>query len=282
MSNFYEQAFVRNWGVLTTEEQLKLKNANVALVGCGGVGGIAAITIARLGIGSITCFDADHFEASNINRQLLATSDVLNHSKALTAKEHLLSINPEMNVTADETRINNENALEKLKGFNVILDATDNLISRLIIHRAAKKLNTPSIWIAVTPPLRGGVMSLDPNGADYEDILRHPSKGLEITPEVSAAVNALKDGRAQHSINHGALPEWANLYTTGQAPWAVIAPVANIVGLLAAHEVMKWIIKREEWTPCIGPEMIKIDLASNKSMVERITPESGSWDNTTL
>ncbi|SDX21775.1 ThiF family protein [Marininema mesophilum] len=279
--SLYQASFERNLGVISTEEQEKLREAKVTVVGAGGVGGITLIMLARMGIGHIHVIDRDQFEASNINRQMLSSVSRLGKSKAQMAKETLADINPEIEVQVTEAFVTEENAEELLRDTDVIIDATDNLVARVIIHRTAAKIGIPSVWIAVTPPFRGGVMSMTPTSLPYEKALSHPSYLQSLTEEMKAKVNALKDGRAIHSIQHGADEKWAHDYVEKESPWAVISPVANIVGVLASFEAFKHVLQRESLKPIIGPELIRVDFAKPQ-MVEVQTPPEGCWDNTIL
>ncbi|WP_242238245.1 ThiF family adenylyltransferase, partial [Bacillus cereus group sp. BfR-BA-01316] len=94
MQNIYEESFTRNIGVISVEEQEKLKNSRVTVVGAGGVGGITLIQLARMGVGSLHVIDQDVFEASNINRQMLSSISKLGQRKAEVALEILQDINP--------------------------------------------------------------------------------------------------------------------------------------------------------------------------------------------
>jgi molybdopterin/thiamine biosynthesis adenylyltransferase len=281
MKNLYKESFTRNIGVISPEEQEKLRQGRVTVVGAGGVGGISLIQLARMGIEQIHVIDADVFEASNLNRQMLSSVSRLYQSKAETARDILTDINPRIQVKVTKQFITEENATELLQGADIIIDATDNLVARVIIHRTAAKIGTPSIWIAVTPPFRGGVMSLTPDSMPYECVLRHPSYQKPLSEEVKTKIEAIKDQRAIHSIAHGADPDWAYSYVKKEKPWAVISPVANIVGILASFEAFKHLIKREELPPVIGPDLIRVNLAEEQ-MVQVISPPEGSWDNTVL
>ncbi len=274
----YEKVYARNYGVFTQQEQTQLKNARVAIVGAGGVGGITLISLARMGLGHLTIIDGDKFEDSNINRQMLAFLSNKGVSKAQVAEQTVQDINPLMSVTHHQLRVTEDNAQTLLTNHDVIIDATDNLVSRVIIHRAAAELGIPSIWIAVTPPFRGGVMCFNKDTMPYELALQHPSYQQALTPEMRAKIEALKDGRARTAITHGALPDWAEGFINKQAPWAVICPVANMIGLLASFEAMKFIIKREHLAPTLAPRLIKVDL-STPEMVKVQTPSEGSWNN---
>lgn len=277
----YDESFIRNIGVISYEEQEKLRRSRVTVVGAGGVGGITLIQLARMGVGQIHVIDQDVFEASNINRQMLSSVSRIGVSKAESAKETLEDINPEIQVQVTKAFLTEENAEKLLSDTDVIIDATDNLVARVIIHRTAAKIGTPSIWIAVTPPFRGGVMSLTPTSMPYELVLNHPSYQQELTEEMKRKINSIKDKRAIHSIQYGADEQWAESYVNKESSWAVLSPVANIVGVLASFEAFKFFIQREDLKPVIGPRLIRVNLADDQ-MVHVQAPLSGSWDNATL
>ncbi|MED0970682.1 HesA/MoeB/ThiF family protein [Bacillus paramycoides] len=281
MQNIYEESFTRNIGVISVEEQEKLKNSRVTVVGAGGVGGITLIQLARMGVGSLHVIDQDIFETSNINRQMLSSVSKLGQQKAAVALEVLQDINPSLQIEITKEFVTEDNALGLLTNTDVIIDATDNLVARVIIHRTAQTLGIPSIWIAVTPPFRGGVMSFTPDSTPYEIALGYPSYQQELTTEIQDEIHKLKDGRALHSVTYGADENWANSYVQKNRPWAVLSPVANIVGILASFEAFKFMINREELKPIISPNLIQINLA-NQNMVQVSVPENGSWDYKTL
>ncbi len=281
MSTLLNEIYIRNYGVVTHEEQQKLSNAKVTVIGAGGVGGITLISLARMGVGNIQVVDMDAFEYSNINRQMLSSISRIGKNKAECARDTILDINPAIHVTVIKEKLVEANAEDIISGSDVVVDATDNLIARVIIHRAAQKLKIPSVWIAVTPPFRGGVMTFSHETPAYEFVLRHPSLGKELTPEVMNEISAIKNERARVSVEHGALADWANSYLENNAPWAVLCPVANIVGISASFEVFKTILNRDNLQPTYAPDLIKIDL-SQGNMMQVQTPESGSWNNAEL
>ena len=281
MQNIEQEIYARNYGVVSHEEQNKLKQAKVTVVGAGGVGGITLISLARMGFGNIQVVDMDTFDYSNINRQMLSSISRIDKPKAVCASETILDINPNINVTVRQEKLDESNAEEIISGSDVVIDATDNLVARVIIHRTAQKLKVPSVWIAVTPPFRGGVMTFSDKTPAYELVLRHPSFGRELTPEVKKEISAIKDGRARESVKHGALASWADAYLNNNAPWAVICPIANIVGICASFEAFKVILNRDDLQPTYAPNLVKIDMAKT-NMVQVLTPDNGSWDNAEL
>lgn len=280
-TDLYKESFTRNIGVISAAEQGKLQNARVTVVGAGGVGGIALIQLARMGVGSLHIIDRDLFEASNINRQMLSSVSRLGQEKTKVAFNILQDINPSLQIQITNEFVTESNAPKLLADTDVIIDATDNLVARAIIHRAARILGIPSIWIAVTPPFRGGVMSLTPESTPYEIALGYPSYQQELTEELKVRINELKDKRALNSIMHGADESWAKSYVKKERAWAVLAPVANVVGILASFEAFKFIIGREELQPVISPNLIKVNFA-DQNMVQVVASEDGCWDYTTL
>jgi len=276
-----------NIGILTVDEAAMLNRARVAIVGLGGVGGIAAIQCARMGIQYFHMIDGDAFEASNLTRQMLCSTTQVGRSKAQVAAEVVTEINPRIETRVTTEYLTEETALELLEGVDVIMDGTDNLVARVIIHRAARQLGIPSVWIAVTPPFRGGVMTFTPDSMSMEEALGQPSFGKELTDDVKRQLHAIKDARARRAVeladevSQETMKEWAEDFIAGKAPWTVISPMANIVGVLASFEMMKVILDRPHLQPTKAPGLVKIDLAGPE-MVSVEYPESGSWNNTEL
>ena len=115
-----------------------LKNAKVLVAGVGGVGGYAVEALARAGVGNIAILDSDNLHSSNINRQILATADTIGRKKVDVAKERILSINPQCNVTTFDMFYLPENADKlPLDGYDFIIDAIDTVSAKLeLISRA--------------------------------------------------------------------------------------------------------------------------------------------------
>ena len=108
----YQAAFKRNRGLITEEEQEKLRNSRVAIAGMGGVGGVHLVTLARLGIGKFTIADPDVFEVANFNRQYGATISNLGRNKAEAMAEAALDINPELDLRVMPEAIDESNVDE--------------------------------------------------------------------------------------------------------------------------------------------------------------------------
>lgn len=97
MGNFdYFEAFSRNLGWVTEEEQAALRSKRVAIAGMGGVGGVYLITLARLGVQHFHIADFDHFELQNFNRQYGANITSIGKSKTETMAQYSKEINPDI------------------------------------------------------------------------------------------------------------------------------------------------------------------------------------------
>ncbi len=141
--------FILNLPAISEDEQKLLATKRVLVAGCGGLGGYICEYLARLGVSNITVLDYDHFEESNINRQLLATSSSMGKSKADTAKERILSINQNAEVLSINEQLSSENAVEIIRGHSLVIDALDSVKSRLILEDACSKFEITMIHGAV-------------------------------------------------------------------------------------------------------------------------------------
>ena len=141
-------------GALTQEELAALREKRVCIVGCGGLGGYVLEMLARAGVLNITVADGDVFAESNLNRQILCTESNIGALKIESAIKRVRKINSEVAISALAEYVNEDNAMEILSGHDVIIDALDNVDSRLLIERFAETLNIPLIhgamqdWVA--------------------------------------------------------------------------------------------------------------------------------------
>lgn len=143
------QRYVRNMNTLSIEENERLKDFRACVVGCGGLGGNIIEQLGRLGIGYITAVDGDVFDESNLNRQLLSEVGNLGCSKALEAEKRMKKVNPHITVVSVVKRLNRDNGMEIISNHNVIIDALDNIESRLILEELAEKAGIPLVHGAI-------------------------------------------------------------------------------------------------------------------------------------
>ena len=128
------------------DKQRALKAGSVLCIGAGGLGSPAAMYLAAAGIGRLGIVDFDVVDYSNLQRQLLhGTSDV-GRSKNESAKSRLNDINPNVQVDTYETLLNSQNALDLFKGYDVILDGTDNFPTRYLVNDACVLTGKPNAY----------------------------------------------------------------------------------------------------------------------------------------
>jgi len=128
--------------------QQKLKSASVAVIGAGGIGSGAIPALAAAGIGKLTIVDSDIVDRSNLQRQPIFRDDQVGTKKARLAAGFATAINPYVEATARERRIDAENASELLSGHDLVLDGSDNFATRLAVSDACVSLGIPLVSAA--------------------------------------------------------------------------------------------------------------------------------------
>jgi molybdopterin/thiamine biosynthesis adenylyltransferase len=131
--------YQRNHEAISREDQAKLAEKWVLIAGCGGLGGYVIENLGRVGVGHLRLVDGDCFEESNLNRQLLSSHMNLGRPKVLAAKQRMQAVNPNVEVEGFQTRINAENALELMKGCDLVVDCLDNISSRKVLQAACEQ-----------------------------------------------------------------------------------------------------------------------------------------------
>ena len=140
------ERFSRSALVLPENSINILKNKKVAIFGIGGVGSYALETLARTGIENFVLVDNDTVSISNINRQLIATSTSIDRYKVDIAKERILDINPNINVTTCKTFVLADAINEfDFASYDYIIDAIDTISAKLLLIEKAKEFNVPII-----------------------------------------------------------------------------------------------------------------------------------------
>jgi sulfur-carrier protein adenylyltransferase/sulfurtransferase len=125
--------------------QQKLLDAKVLLVGAGGLGSPAALYLAAAGVGTIGVIDADVVDDSNLQRQVIHTTDRIGMPKTESARLTIEALNPDVKVVEHRTRLTQENALELFAPYDVIMDGTDNFATRYLINDACVLLGKPNV-----------------------------------------------------------------------------------------------------------------------------------------
>ncbi|EBW5403810.1 HesA/MoeB/ThiF family protein [Salmonella enterica subsp. enterica serovar Southampton] len=153
-------------GDIAIEGQQKLLASHVLIVGLGGLGSPAALYLAGAGIGKLTLADDDDVHLSNLQRQILFTTDDIAHPKAQAAKLRLAQLNPGSELIVLQQRLTGDVLKNAVARADVVLDCTDNMATRQEINAACVALNTPLIsasavgfggqLMVLTPPWEQG------------------------------------------------------------------------------------------------------------------------------
>lgn len=165
----YREAFDRNIGIISEENQEKIHAAHVAIAGLGGVGGIHATTLARLGVGHFTIADPDSFEIHNTNRQQGANSTTMGVGKAATMERMIKEINPTAEVRVFGA-LTPENAAEFLKDVTIAIDGIDffSIAPRRLLYREARARHIP-VFGAGPVGFGSSMTNFSPTGMSFDD-----------------------------------------------------------------------------------------------------------------
>jgi molybdopterin/thiamine biosynthesis adenylyltransferase/rhodanese-related sulfurtransferase len=129
-----------------TEGQRKLKAARVLLIGAGGLGSPLALYLAAAGVGQIGLVDFDVVDVTNLQRQVLhGTSDV-GTPKLVSARKRIAEVNPFVELTTYEEPLTSANALEIFRGYDLVVDGTDNFPTRYLVNDACVLLGIPNVY----------------------------------------------------------------------------------------------------------------------------------------
>jgi len=179
--------YLRNSPAISLDEQIILAESEVAVAGCGGLGGQVIVHLARLGIGRLLVFDPDAFDETNLNRQTLSSSDNLNVLKAEEAARQVAMINPAVEVSAHAIAITDPGQKPLFSKTNVVVDALDSAKDRLFLASLASDLGIPLIHGAVAG-FEGRVLTVFPGDTGMEALY---SSEKPDGPEPSSAENLL-------------------------------------------------------------------------------------------
>jgi len=131
---------------VTLEGQQKLKAARVIVIGTGGLGAPILAYLAAAGVGHIGVVDFDTVDLSNLHRQIIHKSGNVGKAKTLSAVEMMKDINPTIDIKTYETSLRSDNAFELLKGYDIVIDGTDNFPTRYLVNDACALLDVPNVY----------------------------------------------------------------------------------------------------------------------------------------
>src|ERR1700754_1894719 len=189
-----------------TEGQQKLLDAKVLLLGAGGLGSPTALYLAAAGVGTLGIVDDDVVDISNLQRQVIHTTDRVGVPKVDSAEEQIKALNPDVDVVKYKTRLDASNIMEIIEGWDIIVDGVDNFPTRYLLNDATVRLQIPVVSAAILG-FEGQLSVFHPyEGPCYRCLYPTPPPA-ELAPACGAA--------------------------------GVLGVMAGVMGLLQANEVIK-------------------------------------------
>jgi molybdopterin/thiamine biosynthesis adenylyltransferase/rhodanese-related sulfurtransferase len=186
--------------------QVKLLSSKVLLIGAGGLGAPSAFYLAAAGVGTIGIVDDDVVDESNLQRQVIHTTDRVGMPKTASAKASIAALNPDVDVIEHRTRLNAENILDIISGYDILVDGADNFPTRYLLNDASVRLRKPVVSASILA-FDGQVSTFVPyEGPCYRCLYPVPPPP-EMAPSCGAA--------------------------------GVLGVMAGVMGLLQANEVIK-------------------------------------------
>lgn len=186
--------------------QEKLLGSRVLIIGLGGLGSPVAMYLAASGVGRLVIVDHDKVELTNLQRQIVHTTPAIGEDKTASAARQLTALNPEIEITAINRKLDEAELLEQVRVAQVVVDASDNFATRFAINRACVQAKRPLVSGAV----------------------------VRFEGQVAVFRSDLPDG-----------PCYRCLYADTNAPdeacaeFGVLAPAAGVIGSLQATETLK-------------------------------------------
>lgn len=191
------------------EGQQKLLEARILIIGAGGLGSPASIYLAAAGVGSITIYDDDEVDLSNLQRQIAHHTSDIGIDKVISTQRTLKNLNPEVNVQAFKERLEGEQLETAVASADVVLDCSDNFSTRFAINSACVKHRTPLV-----------------SGA-----------AIRFEGQVAVFTPGKNDSPCYNCLYRNDREEQQTCATNG-----VIAPITGIIGSIQALEAMKLIM----------------------------------------
>lgn len=234
----YEEAFSRNIGWLTRQEQEALRHKRVAIAGLGGVGGVHLLTLCRLGVGRFHLADFDAFDLANFNRQAGATVSSIGQSKLDVMIRQARDINPELDLTGFADGVTEGNLDAFLDGVALFVDGLDFFAfeMRQKVFAACAKKGIPAVTAA---PLGMGaaVLNFLPGGMSFDEYFR-----LDDGPEAEKPVRFLM-GLAPAHLQMGYLADPSAVdFASRKGPSTIMA--CQLCAGVAATEALKILLGR--------------------------------------
>ncbi|WP_024930334.1 molybdopterin-synthase adenylyltransferase MoeB [Methylophilus sp. OH31] len=125
--------------------QERLTQSHALIIGAGGLGAPVAMYLAAAGVGTLTICDFDHVDLTNLQRQIIHTTAAVGQNKALSAQATITSLNPEVKVNVETTRLNDDALAARVVEADVVIDCSDNFVTRYLLNQLCFTHKTPLV-----------------------------------------------------------------------------------------------------------------------------------------
>ncbi len=184
------------------ESQKLIFKSSVIVIGAGGLGSPAIIYLAANGIGKLGIVDFDTIDITNLNRQILYDINDINNDKVSVAREKIAKINPDVQIESFKLKLNNDNIRDIIKDYDFVIDAVDNIETKLLINDACVELRKPF---------------------NHAGINNYAGSTITVIPEKSACLRCIFKNFKKDSSKS-----------------AVFGPIPGILGIIQAAEALKY------------------------------------------
>ncbi|MCG8565257.1 MAG: HesA/MoeB/ThiF family protein [Desulfobacterales bacterium] len=167
MADFSQNRYERNFETLKPEDQERLAQSRVCILGLGGLGGGVCENLARIGVGALTLVDGDAFDPTNLNRQLLSREDLIGVPKAHAARDRVQGINSQVQVRCETVFGDAESLPGLLKDADLVVDCLDTIQARFLLQDAAQAAGIPIVSGAIAG-VCGQVTVIHPQDKGFE------------------------------------------------------------------------------------------------------------------
>lgn len=234
MLDIYDEMISRQKEIFTNEEQELLRTTPVVIVGCGGLGGTIIEQFVRAGFEQLTIVDQDVFDKTNLNRQIRSNLDTIDKSKVESTKKAMEKINPNVNITGYDMTITQDNISEVFEKSKILVDAVDNVYTRVLISREAKKQGMVFVHSAVEKT-SGQLSVFEPDSISYEELFKLKSVNKPLNDETKDYLLSISAKKPQ-----------------------VLGTTPSIFAALQVNETIKYILGRKETV--LAPTVLMWDL----------------------
>jgi molybdopterin/thiamine biosynthesis adenylyltransferase len=269
MENLYQEIFSRNIGLFTESEQDKLRQSSIAIAGMGGIGGLLAERLIRLGVGQLKISDPEDFEPSNLNRQLCSSMANLGQNKAEVVYAHIKDINPQARIHYSKTGIKTENDANLLvSDCDLVIDEmTFGLLREsILLQRAARE---KGIYYIFTSALGFGalVVIFDPEGLTLEEYNQLPPDIDLNTAELKVPIKRALPVKSSYvkNVPGNIIKE----FISSKRLIPVTSIGAGLASLITANEAMNIILKKRDIVK--APQYTYIDLLDRQFTVGTVS-----------